>query len=99
MSSLSAVPEWLEHQPVCCAHCNALMFRPQIYVAIESRKREVLDKHLDMIVGQTERFSKMLAQVSNVFVMPSVDMQVGQPTCGACKQARMRHGLCTCTAS
>jgi hypothetical protein len=36
----------------------------QIYVAIESRKREVLDKHLDMIVGQTERFSKMLAQVS-----------------------------------
>jgi hypothetical protein len=37
----------------------------QIYVAIESRKREVLDKHLDMIVGQTERFSKMLAQVGH----------------------------------
>ncbi|WIA20226.1 hypothetical protein OEZ85_006067 [Tetradesmus obliquus] len=33
----------------------------KVFVAIEARKREVLDKHLDMIVGQTEAFSKMLA--------------------------------------
>ncbi|WIA40512.1 hypothetical protein OEZ86_013861 [Tetradesmus obliquus] len=33
----------------------------KVYVAIEARKGEVLDKHLDMIVGQTEAFSKMLA--------------------------------------
>lgn len=34
----------------------------KVYVAVEQRKRAVLDAHLDLIVGQTEAYSKMLAQ-------------------------------------
>ena len=28
---------------------------------VESRKKAVMDRHLDLMLGQTERFSKMLA--------------------------------------
>jgi len=31
------------------------------YVRVEAVKKAVLDRHLDLIVGQTERYSKMLA--------------------------------------
>lgn len=33
----------------------------QVAIAVETRKKAVMDRHLDMIVGQTERYSKMLA--------------------------------------
>lgn len=33
----------------------------QVAVAVEAKKKAVMDKHLDLIVGQTEKYSKMLA--------------------------------------
>jgi hypothetical protein len=32
-----------------------------VAVAVGAKKKAVMDKHLDLIVGQTERYSKMLA--------------------------------------
>lgn len=32
------------------------------YIRVEQVKKQMMDKHLDLIVGQTERYSKMLAQ-------------------------------------
>ena len=34
----------------------------KIAVAVEARKKAEMDKHLDLIVGQTEKYSKMLAK-------------------------------------
>lgn len=39
------------------ARCASL----QVTVAVETRKKAVMDAHLEQIVGQTERYSKMLA--------------------------------------
>ena len=33
----------------------------QMAVVIEGRKKAVMDKHLEQILGQTEKYSKMLA--------------------------------------
>jgi hypothetical protein len=33
----------------------------QVTLAVETKKKAVMDRHLDLIVGQTERYSKMLA--------------------------------------
>lgn len=56
-----------------CAHmlsvhcyCNTLVGCPlfhddQVAIAVETKKKAVMDRHLDLIVGQTERYSKMLA--------------------------------------
>jgi hypothetical protein len=33
----------------------------QVAIAVETKKKAVMDRHLELIVGQTERYSKMLA--------------------------------------
>ena len=33
----------------------------KVALQVEARKKAVMDRHLDLIVGQTEKFSKMLA--------------------------------------
>ena len=40
--------------------------------AADARKKEVMDKHLNFLVGQTQRYSSMLAQRLNAGVTLSI---------------------------
>ncbi|PNH05360.1 Helicase SRCAP, partial [Tetrabaena socialis] len=49
----------------------------KVALQVEARKKVVMDKHLDLIVGQTEKFSKMLA--ANLSAPPDSDDDIPPP--------------------